>query len=613
MDLAAQPHHDGSRRYLDDQAPDLGDRVGVRLRVPAAIGAEAVHVRAVVDGEPKYTKATIRERESGADGAVWWHADVTIRNPVTPYRFLVETPRGVRWVNGAGTWHRDVGDRDDFVVSTFPPPPDWLADSVCYEIFPDRFARGIDEAQWVDPEGDWAIECDWETPIAADWKRAVRQLYRGDLVGVRQRLDHLAGLGVNLIYLTPVFPARSCHRYDASTFDAVDPVLGGDAALAALVDDAHRRGIRVVGDLTTNHSGNHHEWFQAALADASAPEAGYYYFTEHPHDYVGWFDVPTLPKFDLRSAELRRALIQGADSVTGRWLRGRAGDGADGLDGWRIDVGNMTGRHGAIDVNHDVFRDMRATMAEVRPDGWLVGEHLHDPTVDLAGDGWHGVMACGWFTRPLWSWLAQPSARLIGVPGLLPAIGGDDLTATMRALTAGVPWRSVSASMTLLDSHDTPRFSTVARSPEHQRLGVGLLLTMPGVPMIFAGDEVGVGGGSSDAGRQPFPWDESTWDHDLLATYRRLIALRGDVEALRRGGIRFVAASADVIAFVRETPDERVLVHAARGPHQPLSIGRGDLGATATAERLYGDGELVVDAATITLPGEGPALGVWRL
>jgi alpha-glucosidase len=136
---------------------------------------------------------------------------------------------------------------------------------------------------------------------------------------------------------------------------------------------------------------------------------------------------------------------------------------------------------------------------------------------------------------------------------------------------------------------------------------------MPGVPMIFAGDEVGVGGGSSDAGRQPFPWDESTWDHDLLATYRRLIALRRDVEALRRGGIRFVAASADVIAFVRETPDERVLVHAARGPHQPLSIGRGDLGATATAERLYGLGELVVDAATVTLPGEGPALGVWRL
>ena len=100
---------------------------------------------------------------------------------------------------------------------------------MCYEIFPDRFARGIDEQDWVDPEGDWAIECDWDTPIATDWKRAVRQLYRGDLVGVRQRLDHLEQLGVNLIYLTPVFPAvvPSLRRLDVRR---VDPVLGGDAA-----------------------------------------------------------------------------------------------------------------------------------------------------------------------------------------------------------------------------------------------------------------------------------------------------------------------------------------------------------------------------------------------
>ena len=451
--LGAEPHHDGSARYLSNVAPGVGERVEVRLRVPAGVRAPTlVHVRAVTDGEPKYTTAKIAETEPGDDGAVWWVGEVGVVNPVTSYRFLVETPSGPRWVNGCGTSRRDVADRDDFVVSTFAPPPDWLADAVCYEIFPDRFARGIDEQDWVDPDGDWAIESDWDTPIAGDWKRAVRQLYRGDLVGVRQRLDHLERLGVNLIYLTPVFPGRSCHRYDASTFDNVDPVLGGDAALSALIDAAHRRGIRVIGDLTTNHSGNHHRWFETAQADAGSPEAGYYFFTEHPHDYVGWFDVPTLPKFDLRSAELRRALA-GTDGVVARWLRGPAGDGADGFDGWRIDVGNMTGRHGAIDVNHDVFRDVRATMAAVRSDAWLVGEHLHDASGDLAGDGWHGVMACWWFTRPVWSWLAEPSARLLGVPGPLPGVGGDGLVDTMRALTAGVPWRSVT------EQHDAARQS----------------------------------------------------------------------------------------------------------------------------------------------------------
>ncbi len=611
-EFAREPHHDGSARYLDDPAPDLGDRVSLRLRVPTGLAANAVHVRAVTDGEPKYTNATVVGAEPGDDGATWWEGEVRAVNPLTPYRFLVESADGTRWVNGAGTWRRDVADRDDFVLSTFAPPPDWLADTVCYEIFPDRFARGIDEQDWVDPDGDWAIESDWDTPIATDWKRAVRQLYRGDLVGVRQRLDHLEQLGVNMIYLTPVFPARSCHRYDASTFDVVDPVLGGDAALAALVEAAHRRGMRVIGDLTTNHSGNHHRWFEAARADAAAPEAGYYFFTEHPHDYVGWFDVPTLPKFDLRSGRLREALL-GADGVAARWLRGTAVDGADGFDGWRIDVGNMTGRHGGIDVNHDVFRDLRTTMAAARPGSWLVGEHLHDATNDLAGDGWHGVMACWWFTRPVWSWLAQPSARLLGVPGPLPTVGGDDLVSTMRALTAGVPWRSVNASMTLLDSHDTARFSTVARSPQHQGVGVGLLLTMPGVPMVFAGDEVGVGGTTSDAGRQPFPWDESMWDHGLLATYRELIALRRGVDALRRGGMRYVGAGDDAVAFVRETADEAVLVHASRGSHTPLRIGRGDLGMTGAAERLFGDGVLTIDGDAVVLPGAGPAFNVWRI
>ncbi len=184
---------------------------------PPAFGAEAVHVRAVNDGEPKYTKAKLVRAEPGDDGATWWEGELRATNPVTSYRFLVETPAGSQWVNGAGTWRRDVGDRDDFVVSTFPPPPDWLADAVCYEIFPDRFARGIDEQAWIDPEGDWAIESDWGTPIASDWKRAVRQLYRGDLIGVRQHLDHLEQLGVNLIYLTPVFPGPvlpSLRRHD---------------------------------------------------------------------------------------------------------------------------------------------------------------------------------------------------------------------------------------------------------------------------------------------------------------------------------------------------------------------------------------------------------------
>lgn len=611
MTVGSQPHHDGSARYVDDQAPSIGDRVAVRLRLPAAVSADAVHVRTVVDAEPKFTPAAVVETEPGDDGATWWQGDVIVGNPVASYRFLVETSAGTRWVNGAGTWTRDVADRDDFVLSTHSLPPEWLADTVAYQIFPDRFARSAELVGDPVPAGDWAIECDWDTPVASDWKIAVRQLYRGDLAGVRERLDHVERLGVNLIYLTPFFPGRSSHRYDASTFDHADPVLGGDKALTALVDAAHARGIKVIGDLTTNHSGNHHDWFQTAQTNADSPEASFYFFNEHPDDYVGWFDVPTLPKFDLRSPALRQRLVDGPDSIVGRWL----GD-ADGLDGWRIDVGNMTGRFGSIDVNHDVFRDVHRTMAAVRPDTWLVGEHCHDATADLAGDGWHGVMAYTWFTRPVWSWLAGHEARplgIIGIPGGLPAIGGAEFIETHRALTAGVPWRSVAASMTLLDSHDTARFTTVSSSPAHQRVGIGLLMTMPGVPMVFAGDEVGVRGANPDTARQPFPWNEARWDRDLLDTYRDLIAVRLGSDALKRGGLRFVAAGPDAIAFARETADERVLVHAARASHEPLTVGRGDLGLVGEAERLYGVGDVVVGSGQVTLPGDGPAFSVWRI
>jgi len=606
----SQPHHDGSAQYVDDQAPSIGDRVPVRLRVPAGCAADAVHLRTVIDAEPDFSDAAIIDNEPGIDGATWWQAELAIGGPTASYRFLIETAAGPQWVNGAGTWTRDVADRDDFVLSTHAPPPDWLAETVAYQVFPDRFARSAASFDDPAPAGDWAIECAWDQPVASDWTLAVRQLYRGDLVGVRERLDHLERLGVNLIYLTPYFPAGSSHRYDAVTFDHADPVLGGDVALSALVDAAHARNIRVIGDLTTNHSGNRHRWFEAAQADATSPEASFYFFDDHPDEYVGWFNVSTLPKFDLRSTTLRHRLVDGPDSIVGRWLAN-----GDGLDGWRIDVGNMTGRLGPIDVNHDVFRDVRRTMAAVRPDAWLVGEHCHDATADLAGDGWHGVMAYTWFTRPVWSWLGDRNAEplsIIGVPGGLPAIGGREFVETYRALTAGVPWRSVAASMTLLDSHDTARFTSVSSSSAHHRVGVGLLMTMPGVPMVFAGDEVGVRGDTSDTGRQPFPWDAATWDQELFDAYRDLIAIRRGSEALKRGGLRFVADGPDAFAFVREVAEERVLVLAARAPHASLVVTRGDLGYAGAVECLYGDGELLVDSVEVTLPGHGPAFGVWR-
>ena len=195
--------------------------------------------------------------------------------------------------------------------SPTPAPPAWLFDSVMYQVFPDRFARSA--AADERPTPDWAIPADWSDPVDPVAPARSQQFYGGDLDGVDRASSTISSsLGVNLLYLTPVFPAASNHRYDAASFDRVDPLLGGDEAYIRLIEAAHARGIRVIGDLTSNHSGDTHEWFRAAYGNPGAPEEEFYYFTDAGNtEYVSWLGYASLPKFDWSSPELRRRFIDG--------------------------------------------------------------------------------------------------------------------------------------------------------------------------------------------------------------------------------------------------------------------------------------------------------------
>ena len=601
LDLTA-PHHDGSERHVSTLAPELGDTVTVWLRVPHADPAQRVWVRTVRDGEPRYVAAEV---DRATPHEAWWRADVVAHNPVVNYRFLLDGGHsGYRVVNGTGQHARTVSDAADFRISAHPPPPSWLADTTFYEVFPDRFASSGATRQWP----DWARVSRWDDPLDTNGRTAVYQAYGGDLPGLRSRLDHVVSLGAGGLYLTPFFPARSSHRYDADTFDRVDPLLGGDEALVDLVRACHERGVKVLGDLTINHVGAGHDWFRAAQSDAASTEAGFFWFRDHPDDYECWFDIPSLPKLDMRDPELRRRLLDGPDSVTGRWL----GPPFD-LDGWRVDVANMAGRLGAIDVNADAARAMRATIAAVRPDAYLVAEHSYDASRDLDGDGWHGTMNYQAFTRPVWCWLSGgDELGFLGDPLPLPRIDGQATARSFRELFAGQPWRSTVSGFNLLGSHDTTRFRTVCGSAERQVAGAGLLFTFPGVPMVFAGDEVGLTGVDGDGARQPMPWDESRWDTDVLDAYRRLGALRRRSRALRHGGLRWVHACDDVLVFLRESRDERVLVQVSRAEHRPVALDVATLDGEV-GETLFGSGEVRRTADTVILPATGAGVHVWEL
>ena len=600
------PHHDGSATYVSDLYPAFGDRVDVYLRVPRVADVSEVLLRIYVDGEQSLDTVRL-DWEDARDR--WYRGEVPMLNLVVNYRWLLKGgPSSYQWLNGTGIHDHDVTDAADFRITAHPGPPTWAADAVLYQVFPDRFARSGAASSRETPA--WAIPEGWDDPVIGRGPETPYQLYGGDLDGIFDHLDHIGSLGANTIYLTPIFPAQSNHRYDAWSFDRVDPVLGGDKALARLTAAAHARGMRVIGDFTANHCGDAHEWFRAAIADAESPEAGFFLFHTHPTEYVSWFDYPSLPKFDHRNQELRRRLYEGPESIVARWLKP-----STELDGWRIDVANMAGRHGITNLNHEVATAVRRTMAEARPESLLIAEHSHDASADLLGDGWHGVMNYAAFTRPVWQWL-KPEGPVPFDPGsftVIPRLTGTAIAATMREFAAASPWRSTAAALNLIGSHDTGRIMTILdRDEDLVRVAFGLLAAMPGIPMIYAGDEIGLEGENGEDGRQPFPWDrEVEWNRRILDWVRSVFAERNATRALRAGGLRWVSIGDDELTFLRETGEESILVHATRTVSSPVHLPADYFGDHAIG--LTGTTDLSANGGRLTLPTTGPTFDWWRL
>lgn len=604
----AQPHHDGSGRYVSDLAPRLGDVVDVLVRVPLECDVDAVHVRTSPDGEQEFGSARL-VHTTATDA--WWQASLSCHNPVTNYRFLLAGgPTKYAWLNGTGVHLRDVPDASDFrLLAHDSPPPQWARGSVVYQIFPDRFARSKAADRRELPA--WAVPAGWGDPVDTRPAVIAQQLYGGDLDGVVDHLDHLERLGVDVLYFTPFFPAQSNHRYDAASFERVDPLLGGDAALRRLTKAAHSRGLKVLGDFTTNHTGDAHEWFVTASGPGGAktPERDYYIWERG--DYVGWLGVRSLPKLNHLNEHLRTLLFERPGGVVRKWL-GRSG----GLDGWRVDVANMTGRWRGTDVNHDVARQMRASMAKWAPEALLVGEHVHDYTVDLPGDGWHGVMNYAGFCKPVWTWLRDEEGdpNFLGAPVPVPVLDAAAVVETMRDFTSRIAWQSLVHSFNLVGSHDATRVRTlVGGDGRGVDVAAGLMLTLPSIPMLTYGDEIGMEGAFGEDGRRPMPWDEQHWDTRILAVYTGLIAARRASPALREGGLRWVHADGDAIVFLREEEGETALVHVARAAHEPLTIDARHLAGIRDGRSAYGPAPKV-GKATVTLTATEPGVRVftWR-
>ncbi len=597
-----EPHHDGSELYVSNSAPKIGDSVEIKVRVPAKDKCTRIFIRFFHDGEPRTLEM---KRAKKFAHEQWWSVELQILNTVTHYRFQLVDSKSYRWLNGVGVFDHDVTDREDFQIIAKPAYPHWIQSAVFYQIFADRFAKSSIKREVP----DWAVPREWnQLPKGKDKTTGV-EFYGGDLPGVISKLDYLKQLGVSALYFTPLFPGRSNHRYDAASFDEIDPVLGGNQAMVELSESVHKAGFKIMGDLTTNHCGQAHPWLRKAKKSRFAKSRDFFYWDSSiPHGYVGWWGLASLPKLNYASKKLQQVMYRGPQSVVRRWLQAPFN-----FDGWRIDVGNMTGRYLDQDINAEVAEGIRAAMDETNPDAWLVAENADHSPKDLDGLGWHGTMNYNGFARPIVNWMNKEDAKLpnfsqFPVPN--PQFSGTGTVSVMRAFAAGIPWRSLVASMVLLDSHDTARFKTVVGGDRNRHLsGLTALFTYPGVPSIFAGDELGLEGSWGEDSRRTIDWDNpDSWDVTLLAEVKKLIRIRRERDALINGGIRWIYSDDDAIGYLRESKKEKIFVFISRkGITETIDL---SVYGYAIKETLYGPTQ---SGEKIRIRSKTAVSGVWLL
>lgn len=400
--------------------------------------------------------------------------------------------------------------------------------TIIYQVFVDRFAAGRPIPPVPERAADEGlVRRAWHLPPEKPARG--RDLYGGDLDGLAARLDHVAALGADTLYLTPIFLAPSNHKYDTADFDIVDPHFGGDAAFERLVAAARARGLGVVLDGVFNHVGARHRWARERRGLRGSAWRGY----DH------------LPELDLDDAGIREALF-GDDGVVARWTR-------RGATGWRLDCANDLGPR-ACRLAAEAARRAGAT------DG-VVGELMTYPVGWAEAGGLDGVM--NYWLRAAALGLAQGIAPAAQVQQAL-----DRLAQEMDPVTLRASWN-------VLSSHDTPRLETELDGDARRvRQALVLAFAYPGIPLIYYGEEIGLAGGPDPQNRGGMVWDQRAWNHERLALVKTLCALRRREPALRDG--RYVPLpqpGTDVVAFARVTdrPEDAVLF-VANGAAEPRRV-----------------------------------------
>ena len=479
------------------------------------------------------------------------------------YSFVLEGLDGRK--EELGEYQLTVYDKDERV-------PGWFGEGMSYQIFPDRFFR----TRVPDPAGlvgertvhqSWDQEPEYRPNETGEVRN--RDFFGGDLSGITQKLDYLQSMGVETVYLCPVFEAAENHRYGTADYSRIDPMLGTNEDFKTLCDELHKRGMRLMLDGVFNHTGFVSRYFNGdgfypepgACQSEDSPYRSWFQFKNWPEEYESWWGIYSLPAVNENDPAYREFIFGGKDSVVRRWLRA-------GADGWRLDVADEL----PDDFVHGIHQAARAE----KPDAVVIGEVWEDGTTKIAYDvrrkhllGGHcdGLMNYPFRTALL---------------DYLQGRGAQQFVERMETLRENYPPFAFYSAMNALGTHDTLRVLTLLgaggtytdRTKEWRaahrltpyerqfgkellKVGAAVLFCFPGSPTVYYGDEAGMEGFEDPFNRRTFPWGRE--DKELTGWFAQLGSLRKKSSALRRGDLCWLAGEGGLLAFTRCTGRETVL------------------------------------------------------
>lgn len=559
---------DGSRFFISNPTPKRLEEFSISIRVYEEAPINAIYLASKLNGHLKIARM---EKQFNKNGLSYYSTYVKCFEKVFSYQFYICAEEELYYYNQKGITKHECQDTYNFKIPIDFNSPTWVKNSVFYQIFPDRFCNGNNEISVKTDE--YRLE-GYYTKQVQSWNSIPDKyenthcldFYGGDLEGIINKIPYLKKLGINAIYLNPIFSATSVHRYDCIDYFHVDKHLGGDEVFEKLVDLLHQNDIKIIIDISINHTGASHKWFNksaefydidmGAFHNPNSKERKYYFFSsEDDKRYISWNNNKNMPVLNYLSDELRKEIYLDEASVVKKWLKEPYH-----VDGWRFDVGDVVACNNAYNIQHKVWKEIRSSIKEVGAEKYILAEHWTDATDFLQGTEWDATMNYFGFTRPIRKMLGDFDHYHLFEKEFNETIKKANFKAKefieqFWEYTSKIPFVIQQNMFNMLDSHDLPRLHTIQNiSKEDYISAVVVMFTIIGTPSIYYGDEIEIEGFADaiwESCRFPMPWEKADKTGKIFDIYSRLCEIKKNKVALSEGGMKIIFCRERIFSFAR--------------------------------------------------------------